>query len=58
MTKLDAVLQCSHIIWIRQFDHLQHVGLFKILYPLVRLALRVDTKGPPRGVVYYNSVIG
>ena len=45
-TKLNAVFQRAHKVCIAQFNHMQVVGFFHVLDPLVGLTLGVNHQGP------------
>ena len=53
--ELDAVLECSHEVSVRQFDDVQVVRLLHVLHPLVGLTLRIDHQRPPTGVTTKRS---
>ena len=49
--KLDAVLQCAHVVWVGELYYLQVAPPLRVLHPLVGLALRVDHQRPGCGEV-------
>ena len=49
-SELETVFQGSHVIGVREFDHMQVVDLFHVLDPLVGLTLRVNHQWPSLSV--------